>query len=108
MLLLSRLQRRLKYPSLTAAAISWLKKSWNSITFRLAFRQRSIRNQSRSLTCKTIASISMLAGICTEISRTLSMQKPSLTAVIAVADIPDGASILIGGFGVLQGWPHEL
>jgi len=26
----------------------------------------------------------------------------------AVADIPDGASILLGGFGVLQGWPHEL
>jgi len=36
------------------------------------------------------------------------MRKPLLTAAIAVADIPDGASILVGGFGVLQGWPHEL
>jgi 3-oxoacid CoA-transferase len=36
------------------------------------------------------------------------MQKPSFSATAAVADIPDGASILVGGFGVLQGWPHEL
>jgi 3-oxoacid CoA-transferase len=36
------------------------------------------------------------------------MDKPLLTAAAAVADIPDGASILLGGFGVLQGWPHEL
>lgn len=36
------------------------------------------------------------------------MRKPLLTAAAAVADIPDGASILLGGFGVLQGWPHEL
>ncbi len=36
------------------------------------------------------------------------MQKPILQAAEAVADIPDGASILLGGFGVLQGWPHEL
>jgi 3-oxoacid CoA-transferase len=36
------------------------------------------------------------------------MRKPLLTASAAVADIPDGASILVGGFGVLQGWPHEL
>ena len=36
------------------------------------------------------------------------MRKPLLTAAAAVADIPDGASILVGGFGVLQGWPHEL
>jgi 3-oxoacid CoA-transferase len=50
----------------------------------------------------------MLAGICTGINRTLPMRKPSLTATAAVADIPDGASILIGGFGVLQGWSHEL
>jgi 3-oxoacid CoA-transferase len=34
--------------------------------------------------------------------------KPQLSAAAAVADIPDGASILVGGFGVLQGWPHEL
>src|SRR5712692_3542205 len=36
------------------------------------------------------------------------MRKPFFTAAAAVADIPDGASILVGGFGVLQGWPHEL
>lgn len=36
------------------------------------------------------------------------MQKPLLSAAMAVEDIPDGASVLIGGFGVLQGWPHEL
>lgn len=36
------------------------------------------------------------------------MHKEILTAVAAVADIPDGASVLVGGFGVLQGWPHEL
>jgi len=36
------------------------------------------------------------------------MRKPLYTATAAVADIPDGASILLGGFGVLQGWPHEL
>lgn len=36
------------------------------------------------------------------------MRKPLLSAAVAVEDIPDGASILIGGFGVLQGWPHEL
>lgn len=36
------------------------------------------------------------------------MRKPLLSAAAAVADVPDGASVLIGGFGVLQGWPHEL
>ena len=36
------------------------------------------------------------------------MHKPLFTAAAAVADIPDGASILLGGFGVLQGWSHEL
>src|SRR6185436_11928787 len=36
------------------------------------------------------------------------MQKLSFSATAAIADIPDGASILVGGFGVLQGWPHEL
>jgi 3-oxoacid CoA-transferase len=34
--------------------------------------------------------------------------KQQSSAIAAVADIPDGASILVGGFGVLQGWPHEL
>src|SRR5262245_1144357 len=36
------------------------------------------------------------------------MRKSLVTATEAIADIPDGASILLGGFGVLQGWPHEL
>src|SRR5262245_33195781 len=36
------------------------------------------------------------------------MRKPLFTAAAAVANIPDDASILLGGFGVLQGWPHEL
>lgn len=36
------------------------------------------------------------------------MQKPVYSAIEAVADIPNGATILLGGFGVLQGWPHEL
>src|SRR5215510_5102043 len=36
------------------------------------------------------------------------MHKPVFTAAAAVADLPNGASILVGGFGVLQGWPHEL
>ena len=30
------------------------------------------------------------------------------TAAAAVADIPDGATILVGGFGVIQGWPASL
>ena len=38
----------------------------------------------------------------------MSVQKARYSAVEATADIQDGASILIGGFGVLQGWPHEL
>src|SRR5688572_33496574 len=29
-------------------------------------------------------------------------------AADAVADVPDGASILVGGFGVIQGWPTTL
>lgn len=36
------------------------------------------------------------------------MRKPRFSAADAVADISDGGSILVGGFGVLQGWPHEL
>ncbi len=38
----------------------------------------------------------------------MSVQKARYSTVEAIADIQDGASILIGGFGVLQGWPHEL
>jgi 3-oxoacid CoA-transferase len=30
------------------------------------------------------------------------------TAAEAVADIPDGAIVLVGGFGVIQGWPSSL
>ncbi len=30
------------------------------------------------------------------------------SAALAVADVPDGASVLIGGFGVIQGWPASL
>jgi 3-oxoacid CoA-transferase len=36
------------------------------------------------------------------------MQKPVLTPTDAVADVPDGATVLIGGFGVIQGWPASL
>ena len=38
----------------------------------------------------------------------MSVQKARYSTVEAIADIQNGASILIGGFGVLQGWPHEL
>jgi len=36
------------------------------------------------------------------------MQKPVLSAAEAVADIGDGASVMVGGFGVIQGWPASL
>jgi 3-oxoacid CoA-transferase len=36
------------------------------------------------------------------------MRKSLVTAAEAITDISDGASILLGGFGVLQGWPHEV
>lgn len=36
------------------------------------------------------------------------MQKPILDAAEAVADIADGATVMIGGFGVIQGWPASL
>jgi 3-oxoacid CoA-transferase len=36
------------------------------------------------------------------------MNKIVSDATTAVADIPDGASILVGGFGVLQAWPTTL
>src|SRR5262245_40248526 len=37
-----------------------------------------------------------------------SMDKVVAPAREAVADIRDGATILIGGFGVVQGWPTSL
>jgi len=36
------------------------------------------------------------------------MEKPVLTAAEAVADIGDGATVMVGGFGVIQGWPASL
>jgi 3-oxoacid CoA-transferase len=36
------------------------------------------------------------------------MDKMVASARQAVADVPDGATILIGGFGVVQGWPTSL
>lgn len=36
------------------------------------------------------------------------MNKPFVSATEAIADIADGASIVLGGFGVLQGWPHDV
>src|SRR5215475_13524568 len=36
------------------------------------------------------------------------MDKVVASAREAVADIRDGATILIGGFGVVQGWPTSL
>src|SRR5919201_1458201 len=35
------------------------------------------------------------------------MDKVAESAAAAVADIPDGASLLFGGFGVVQGWPNS-
>jgi 3-oxoacid CoA-transferase len=37
-----------------------------------------------------------------------AVDKVVASAARAVADIPDGASILFGGFGVVQGWPNSL
>jgi 3-oxoacid CoA-transferase len=37
-----------------------------------------------------------------------SLDKLAHSAAAAVADIPDGARILLGGFGVIQGWPISL
>ncbi len=39
---------------------------------------------------------------------TRAMDKAVASARRAVADVPDGATILIGGFGVVQGWPTTL
>ena len=36
------------------------------------------------------------------------MIKPILSAAEALADIGDGATVMIGGFGVIQGWPASL
>ena len=36
------------------------------------------------------------------------IDKVARSAAAAVADIPDGASILFGGFGVIQAWPNSL
>ena len=38
----------------------------------------------------------------------MAMDKIVSSAAAAVADIPDGATILVGGFGVMQGWPTSL
>ena len=37
-----------------------------------------------------------------------SIDKVAASAAAAVADIPDGARILLGGFGVIQSWPISL
>jgi acyl CoA:acetate/3-ketoacid CoA transferase alpha subunit len=36
------------------------------------------------------------------------MDKVARSAAAAVADIPDGATLLFGGFGVVQSWPNSL
>ncbi len=36
------------------------------------------------------------------------MDKVVASAAAAVADVPDGATLLFGGFGVVQGWPNSL
>ncbi len=36
------------------------------------------------------------------------MDKVMASAAAAVADVPDGASLLFGGFGVVQSWPASL
>jgi 3-oxoacid CoA-transferase len=38
----------------------------------------------------------------------MAMDKIVSDAAAAVADIPDGATVLVGGFGVLHGWPTSL
>src|SRR5262245_50955187 len=37
-----------------------------------------------------------------------SIDKVAASAAAAVADIPDGARVLLGGFGVIQSWPISL
>ena len=36
------------------------------------------------------------------------MNKVAGSAAAAVADVPHGATLLFGGFGVVQGWPNSL
>src|SRR2546426_7254646 len=36
------------------------------------------------------------------------MDKVAESAAAAVADVPHGATLLFGGFGVVQGWPNSL
>ena len=36
------------------------------------------------------------------------MDKVVSTAAAALADVRDGATVLVGGFGVIQGWPASL
>src|SRR5437867_8636093 len=36
------------------------------------------------------------------------MDKVAPSAALAVADVPDGATLLFGGFGVVQGWPNSV
>jgi 3-oxoacid CoA-transferase len=36
------------------------------------------------------------------------MDKVAASAAAAVVDVPDGATLLFGGFGVIQGWPNSL
>src|SRR5437899_3005763 len=36
------------------------------------------------------------------------MDKVAGSAAAAVADVPHGATLLFGGFGVVQGWPNSL
>jgi 3-oxoacid CoA-transferase len=36
------------------------------------------------------------------------MNKVAASAAAAVADVPDGATLLFGGFGVVQGWPNSV
>ena len=38
----------------------------------------------------------------------MGFNKVVASAAAAVADIPDGARILMAGFGVVQGWPTSL
>src|SRR5262249_39973037 len=37
-----------------------------------------------------------------------AMDKVVASAAAAVADVPDGATLLFGGFGVVQGWPNSV
>ena len=38
----------------------------------------------------------------------VTMDKVIPTAAAALADVRDGATVLVGGFGVIQGWPASL